>query len=380
MNGLPLTPPLSPPKMKSSINLRIDYLETPRISFEQTAPISTTSDGILVCPFEVDYTHDNSDDKEILGHGAWSTVYRGAPKALRPTTNYGLLTPPLTPSPSSALVLAVKTPARKDAISIIRHEARTLTHLSFLDSREQRVAAFHGLLEAETSLVLSAHPLSLETHLKHCVEIARHNISMDTMSLPVLGSTPMWLDLATRLVSTLDWLHNEAMVVHGDIKPGNILLKPSPFGTEAFPYVPLLIDFSSSQRLDDDAITPNTLSAVTREYTAPELLSISVLKDPNSVATMASDVFSLAVTLLSCVTGEPLVYPGCNFMQRNMLASNGWQVISNVRNMCDYGPVRIPKQGTVMRSLERAVLKKDMGRISARDWKDLLERLSVDIQ
>lgn len=366
--------------MKSSVDLRIDYLETPRVSFEQTTPSATTSDGIIVCPFEVDYAHDSSDSKEILGHGAWSTVFCGAPKALVPTTNYGLLTPPLSPSPSSALVLAIKTPARKDAYSIIRHEARTLTHLSFLDTREQRVAVFHGLLEADTSLVLSAHPLSLETHLKHCAEIARHNMSMDTMSLPVLGSTAMWLDLATRLVSTLDWLHNEALVVHGDIKPGNILLKPSPFGTEAFPYVPLLIDFSSSQKLDDDMITPNTLSAVTREYTAPELLSISVLRDPNSVATIASDVFSLAVTLLGCVTGEPLVYPGCNFMQRNILASNGWQVISNVRNMCDYGPVRIPKQGTVMKALQPAVLKKDMGRISARAWKELLEKVSLEVQ
>jgi len=175
-----------------------------------------------------------------------------------------------------------------------------------LDPNEERVVTFHGILENDTSLVLTAHFLSLENHIKSCAETAQHLTSRENLIAPVIGSVTVWLDLADKLISSLDWLHNEAMTVHGDLKPGNILLKPS-INSDSFPYQPLLIDFSSSQNRATEAIARNTLSAITLEYTAPELLSVKVLNDPTSSATTASDVFSMAVTLLAAATGEVMV-------------------------------------------------------------------------
>ena len=289
------------------------------------------------------------------------------------------MTPPSCGVPIPPLLVAVKTPARNDAITILRHEARTLSQLRELDPREDYVATFYGIIDDASSLVLGAHPLSLEDHIKSCARAAHMTVTPTNMSLPVVGTTAVWLDLADKLITALDWMHHEASIVHGDIKPGNILLKPitnGVFDNKSFSYQPLFIDFSSSQGLDTTAITPSTLSAVTKEYTAPELLTVAVMKDPNSCATTASDVFALAVTLLVAATGDPMVYTGYSPMHRQMLATQGWGVLNNVRA----SSMRIPRQGIINTVLEKAVLKKDMGRISTSAWKRLVEDAKKNMQ
>ncbi|RJE16794.1 hypothetical protein PHISCL_10869 [Aspergillus sclerotialis] len=79
------------------------------------------------------------------------------------------------------------------------------------------------------------------------------------MTEPVLGSDAKWFHLARQLISALVWLHNDAQVVHGDIKPGNILLTRVQGSGIDISFQPIFADFSSAQRLDTDDTTVNTL-------------------------------------------------------------------------------------------------------------------------
>jgi serine/threonine protein kinase len=180
--------------------------------------------------------------------------------------------------------------------------------------------------------------------------------------------------MADKLITALAWLHNTAEVVHGDIKPGNILLSPNR-SSAAFAFDPLLIDFSSSHIISSTTPTLNTLSAVTREYTAPELLFPSVLGDPSSTATTASDVFSLAVTLIIAATGELMVYSG-NVWQRTSMAKQGWNILEFVRS--GEGGMKVPQGGVAERVVEAAVRKIEEGRTDSLKWRGLVRRVRRD--
>jgi serine/threonine protein kinase len=290
----------------------------------------------------------------------------------RPRATSVSLTPPLSPTVITPTLVAVKKPARQDAVSILKSEARTLGYLRSVPRSEKYVVHFYGVVE-EPTIVMEAIPFSLEDHVRKCAAIAAQTFSISTMADPVLGTAAKWLHLAQKLISALSWLHNEARVIHGDIKPGNILLSHVHGSGTDITFDPVFADFSSSQRLDLEVTTPNTLSAVTREYTAPELLSSKVLRDPTSTATTASDVFSMALTLLVAATGQLLVYPGSVF-QRQAMATQGWMALSHVRN--GPGGTRVPRFGIVERTLERAVLKADMGRVNAQDWVAIVDTLA----
>lgn len=376
---MPLTPPVTPTRGKRYSVTTNDNFEPlgPRKSspdHQKSLVKSFTDEGVLLCPYDVEFIKDKSGQQQSFGYGAWSTVWQGTCRPKSDVVNPGCLTPPTCTIPAPPVLVAVKKPARKDATQVIDNEAKILSHLQTLDEDERHVVSFLGFLSDASALVLSAYPLSLDAHIRNCAFEAQQTFTTDNMGSPVIGSISTWLDLAIPLITTLDWLHNKARIVHGDIKPGNILLRPSP-EKQGFAFTPLLIDFSSSQRLDNNQIQPNTLSAITREYTAPELLSSAVLRDPKSTATTASDVFSMAVTLSAAATGELMIYPGCSVYQRQALATQGWGVLNAVRGL---GSTRIPKQGVVVKALERAVLKFDMGRVSTQSWLEIVEHLRMD--
>lgn len=310
----------------------------------------------------------------MFGSGAWSEVFKAAPlKPQRATNSVGLMTPPASPIFSTPVIVAVKRPRRGDAKPILKNEAAILSHLHRLSAKGSPVVPFYGMIESDCSLVLGAIPLSLQDHLRRCAITAERSLTTSNMSSPVLGSSRLWLSLARELISALMWLHDRAEVVHGDIKPGNFLLEPrGTLDDDEFPFRPLFIDFSSSHRtsFSENEIPTGTLSAITMEYTAPELLKSSVLCNPKSTATKASDVFSLAITLLVAATGNLMVYDGIP-QQRQAMARQGWQAIGIAR--CGANGSRVPKQGVVERALEKAVLKHDMGRSTAAQWLDIVK-------
>ncbi|RMD40996.1 hypothetical protein DV735_g4122, partial [Chaetothyriales sp. CBS 134920] len=323
----PLTPPTSPTKIRafsSPSQLRPtptsegeDGVESGDASGSPAPCEAQTDDrGVLICPFQVDIVGDSQGQSQAFGYGAWSVVLKGTRSKESPSHAVvaGLLpTPP--PSPTKApLVVAVKRPARTDAIPILENEGKILTYLSHVHDCSKHVVTFYGTLAPEhRDLVLEAVPVSLEEYIKRCAMVARRTLTTWNMAQPVVGSSGAWLSLAESLIGALRWLHDEAGVVHGDIKPGNFALK------QIEPAHPLL-------------------------------------RDPAAKATPQSDVFSLAVTLLVAATGNTMVYPGSVF-QRQAMATRGWQVLDFVRSSGDaieHGAARVPRHGLVDRVLDRA--------------------------
>ncbi len=94
----------------------------------------------------------------------------------------------------------------------------------------------------------------------------------------------------------LEYLHS-CSIVHGDLKPQNVLLKTS--GSDRRGYVCKLGDFGLSRMLGEAQTHVDTGSYGTVTHAAPELLSEGRL-------TKASDVFAFGMLLWELVTGERL--------------------------------------------------------------------------
>ena len=307
---------------------------------------------------------------EELGRGVWSVVYCSAElPATHPTSP---LTPPTSPvdafpsvSIRSNKILAVKAPSRRDANKILDHEARILTYLHSFPQAPDYLVPFYGYDQAAHSILLSAIPLNLDTHVKTAAKTARANFSTRTMFDPVLG-TQAWMSLATSLISGLCFLHSR-QCVHGDIKPANILLQR--FQDEKS-VKPLYCDFSSSLVITDPA--PSEITALTQDFSSPELLAS--LTDPTRPAlpTPAADVYALAVTLLFAAIGEsPYVGAKMEFMKLSMakegrplqFAKSGEQA------------ARVRKEGLVERCLSGAMAKDVEARWDVSQWRDEVRKL-----
>jgi serine/threonine protein kinase len=288
------------------------------------------------------------------------------------------LTPPSSPATSSRL-LAVKVPLRRDAHAVLAAEALILEQITASRNTDRHVVPFHGFELATHSIVMSAVPLSLSTYIEDRSAMSRQTFSTRTMFDPVL-TMPSWRELAVQLIDGLSWLHHGAGVVHGDIKPHNILLRArdnednASNDSSAFPYEALYADFSSAH----DVSTPKTelhgtapLSALTPPFAAPELLTITALKSTDTLATPASDVFSLALTLLAAATGDLLLYPGTSSMQRLAMSREGHRVLDFIRS----GPhgSRIPRKGLVEQLVRPAVAQDPNERVDSSTWLHILD-------
>lgn len=104
--------------------------------------------------------------------------------------------------------------------------------------------------------------------------------------------------IAGQLASALAHIHRRE-VVHRDIKPANIILRAD----DASPYPSAtLTDFGIARLIDGTRMTMTGFTLGTANYLSPEQLTGGEVGAP-------SDIYSLGLVLLECLTGE-LAFPG----------------------------------------------------------------------
>jgi len=106
-------------------------------------------------------------------------------------------------------------------------------------------------------------------------------------------------DMGADLAEALHYVH-ERGIIHRDIKPANVLLSPSGFPGRAMHAK--LADFGIARLLDETRLTATGATLGTASYLSPEQALGTSLGPP-------TDVYSLGLVLLECLTGER-AYPG----------------------------------------------------------------------
>ncbi|KAL9034412.1 MAG: hypothetical protein Q9214_007054, partial [Letrouitia sp. 1 TL-2023] len=387
-----MTPPITPPKPDiQRAPASSDVVSLVRLSLKDEglgkgivgpSKKSLTWEETLPQPSRKQYwiLGSSSSGHEEFGRGVWSIVFRAI--ETQDLNSSQPLTPPTSPlngssRPSTSELLAIKKPARRDAYKILRHEARILTYLHSFDQAAAYLVPFHGYDASRSSLVFGAVPLNLDTHSATAAKSARANFSTKTMFDPVTG-VQTWQSLAQQLIAGLAFLHSKGCI-HGDIKPANILLRPGEKTGSSQSFIPLYCDFSSAT-IEYDRLSQNAgqqqqqqqITALTPDFTSPELFSSLIGSTSNAVATPASDVYALGVTLLVAATGES-PYAGVRLeMQKLSMAREG-KVLEFARQGSQ--GTRIMRGRGVERCLKGALEKRVEERWEIKKWTEEVEQV-----
>lgn len=266
-------------------------------------------------------------------------------------------------------------PARGDARDVLAVEARILSYLAADPSGQAYIVPFHGLDERNGGLVMDAIPETLDAFTKS-LEDPSEDARKEQM-------TCLFPHIARRLVEGLAWLHSKG-IVHGDIKPSNILMSQSSSklssnimdtnmdknmdSLSAPDMDPVYCDFSASLQVPLDAQNADPSSAPpskvagggTWEYLAPELLALGS-PDP----TPSSDVYALGITLLTFLMG---VSPFATMSDNRFMLRNAIKMGEPLRFAND-GELKNGKRLAGWEEwLRPALAKKSEIRLTAKEW------------
>lgn len=235
-----------------------------------------------------------------LGSGAWSAVVRGT-----------------LVSDAGKRTVAIKKPCHPGADKVLRQEAEILAYITAAAPSES-IVKFFGFEPVTSAVVMEYIPgttladYARDSRRKRVEQ--RTGLTSAVKSQPVMG-LPEWLDLSVQLVDTFVHLKRIG-VIHGDMTWHNVLIKES--RTESGSQLtPIVIDFSSGH-LDVEGYLPAPVSATTTAFCSPELLEAHIRRpitpplsptdkpaqeDHGPRPTYASDLYGLAMTLLSAAIG-----------------------------------------------------------------------------
>jgi hypothetical protein len=102
------------------------------------------------------------------------------------------------------------------------------------------------------------------------------------------------IEYARQACEALQYVHDQ-QIVHRDIKPANLIDVPDTGGV-------VLVDFGIARQIgDEEQVDAGTVGIGTPRYMAPEVFA-------GGTVSARSDVFSLAATLWTLLTGKPPVY------------------------------------------------------------------------
>lgn len=336
-----------------------------------------SSPSLHVFPTET-FEYELLNEKK-LGSGRWSTVYLATSVLASTNPSMDIITPPTTPTrlrrsnsfpESRPEFYAVKVAANRSSINALKEEATILSHLSLFSGCEKHIVPFHGYDPRNDSIVFSALPASLE-------DLINNELSRLDEASRVTKLASIFPGIAKALTTSLAWQH-AANVVHADLKPANILLRPDlpvASGTSLLDvsFTPVLADFTSSFRTDvnTSSSTASAMGGGTYDFLSPELLA-----RPYPPPSTASDVYALAITLLNIIIGaSPYAAAGGNRFHLLEMAKAGRaidfaiqepQSEARLRNTAD--AVRRATGLDMIELLNLGLKKSPDARISARVW------------
>ena len=148
--------------------------------------------------------------------------------------------------------------------------------------------------------------------------------------------------IGVRLAGALAQVHAQG-VIHRDIKPANIVVSEGTDGADSVK----LADFGVALVMDDHRLTATGFTVGTAQYLSPEQAQGLHL-------TPASDIYSLGLVLLECLTGKP-EYPGTPVETASARLHRAPEIPEDLPNglrgllqaMTDMDPERRPTAGDV---------------------------------